>query len=122
MVVESVSTLDLRNLAASRSSSAGPEPALGPNGAGKTNLLEATYMALAGRSCRTRDDREAIAFGESLARVEAEVADGDRKRSFMCSVSRAAGRRHLVDGLPAGAESASCVRRWRCSCRIAWRW
>ena len=87
MVVESVSTLDLRNLAALEVEL---EPGLnllwGPNGAGKTNLLEATYMALAGRSCRTRDDREAIAFGESLARVEAGVADGDRKRSFLCSV------------------------------------
>ncbi|HEX5956239.1 MAG TPA: DNA replication and repair protein RecF [Solirubrobacterales bacterium] len=108
MVVESVSTLDLRNLAALEVEL---EPGLnllwGPNGAGKTNLLEATYMALAGRSCRTRDDREAIAFGESLARVEAGVADGDRKRLFMCSVSRAAGHRHLVDGLPAGVESVS---------------
>ena len=79
MVVESVTTRDLRNLAALEVEL---EPGLnllwGPNGAGKTNLLEATYMALAGRSCRTRDDREAIAFGESLARVEAGVADGDR--------------------------------------------
>ena len=32
------------------------------------------------------------------------------------------GRRHLVDGSPGGAEAAGCGRRWRCSCRTAWRW
>src|SRR4051812_9563042 len=108
MVVESVGVRDFRNLAAC-------EVALGPglnliwgeNGAGKTNLLEATYSALAGRSCRTRDDREAIAFGHSLARSEAVVADDGQSRTFLCSVSRADGRRHLVDGSPASAESAA---------------
>ena len=108
MVVESVDVRDFRNLAPC-------EVALGPglnliwgeNGAGKTNLLEATYSALAGRSCRTRDDRETIAFGQSLARSEAVVADAGQRRTFLCSVSRADGRRHLVDGSPAGAESAA---------------
>ena len=36
-------------------------------------------MALVGRSCRTRDDRETIAFGESLSRTEAIVADGGHR-------------------------------------------
>ena len=76
MVVESVGVRDFRNLAPC-------EVALGPglnliwgeNGAGKTNLLEATYSALAGRSCRTRDDRETIAFGQS-----ARAQRGGRRR------------------------------------------
>ena len=38
----------------------------GPNGAGKTNLLEAAFFALTGRSCRTRRERETIAFAEAL--------------------------------------------------------
>ena len=42
----------------------------GPNGAGKTNLLEALYFGLTGRSPRTRREREVIAFGGDLARVE----------------------------------------------------
>ena len=77
MVVESVSVLDFRNLATCEVE-LGPGLNLfwGANGAGKTNLLEATYTALAGRSCRTRDDRETIAFGQSLARAEATVAAG----------------------------------------------
>lgn len=108
MVVEAVSVLDLRNLAACEIE-LGPGLNLlwGPNGAGKTNLLEATYMALAGRSCRTRDDREAIAFGGSLARAEARVSDRDRSRRFIFSISRSEGRRHLVDGSPAGPEASA---------------
>jgi DNA replication and repair protein RecF len=105
MVVESVAVLDLRNLAACEVE-LGPGVNLlwGPNGAGKTNLLEATYMSLAGRSCRTRDDRETIAFGKSLARVESVVA-GEQRRHFMLAVSRGEGRRHLLDGAAAGPES-----------------
>lgn len=108
MVVESVTTLDFRNLADCEVE-LGPAINLlwGPNGAGKTNLLEAVYSALAGRSCRTRDDRETIAFGESMARAEATVADDGYSRRFLSSVSRADGRRHLVDGTSAGPEAAS---------------
>jgi DNA replication and repair protein RecF len=108
MVVDAVSVLDLRNLVASELA-LGPGLNLlwGPNGAGKTNLLEATYMALAGRSCRTRDERETIAFGKPLARSQAMVADDGRRRAFLFSVSRSDGRRHLVDGAPATVESAA---------------
>lgn len=106
MIVESVSVLDFRNLAACEVE-LGPGLNLlwGSNGAGKTNLLEATYAALAGRSCRTRDDRETIAFGRPLSRTEAVVA-GQQRRTFLCSISRKEGRRHLVDGTPAGPQSA----------------
>ena len=58
MVVESINVLDLRNLAPGELELApGLNLLWGPNGSGKMNLLEATYMALAGRSSRTRDDR-----------------------------------------------------------------
>ena len=108
MIVESVAVRDFRNLAAG-------EVALGPglnllwgsNGAGKTNLLEATYTALAGRSCRTRDDRETIAFGESLSRAEATVGSVGYRRRFLSSVSRSEGRRRLVDGAPAAPDADS---------------
>jgi DNA replication and repair protein RecF len=105
--VESVSVRGVRNLAeATVALRPGINLVWGPNGAGKTNLLEATYMALAGRSCRTRDDRETIAFGGSLARSEAIVGAAPRPREFMFSVSRAEGRRHLVDGSPTDRDSA----------------
>jgi DNA replication and repair protein RecF len=107
MLVERVGVLGFRNLAEAELALE-PEVNLlwGPNGAGKTNLLEALYMALAGRSCRTSSDRETIAFGESVARAEAVVAAGSERRTFLCGVSRAEGRRHRVDGAAAGAEHA----------------
>jgi DNA replication and repair protein RecF len=110
VVVESVGVLGFRNLVACEVE-LGPGLNLlwGSNGAGKTNLLEATYSALAGRSCRTRDDRETIAFGESLARSEATVEAAGLRRRFLSSVSRAEGRRHLVDGAAAGPEAVA----WR---------
>ena len=75
---------------------------IGPNGAGKTNFLEALYFALTGRSFRTGDRRDLIPFGASLARAEARVRGEDGiERTLMASVSRAEGRRHLLDGNPA---------------------
>jgi DNA replication and repair protein RecF len=78
----------------------------GPNGSGKTNLLEALYTALAGRSCRTRTEREAIAFGEPLARVEVELEDGGDASTFLWSLARGGDRRHLLDAAPMTAELA----------------
>jgi len=76
----------------------------GPNGAGKTNLLEALFAGLAGSSCRTRRDREAIALGEPLARVEVDVGEAAERRTFLWSLARAGERRHLLDGDPLTAE------------------
>jgi len=78
----------------------------GLNGAGKTNLLEALYFGLAGRSCRTRAERETIRFGEKLARVEVAIAEGAERRIFLAAVGRDEGRRHLLDGTATGPDSA----------------
>jgi DNA replication and repair protein RecF len=84
---------------------------IGPNGAGKTNLLEALYFALTGRSFRTSDRRELIPFGGQFARAEAHVRDEDGiEHRFLASVSRAEGRRHLLDG---GAASPAALARQR---------
>ncbi len=52
----------------------------GPNGAGKTNLLEALYFGCTGRSCRTSNERDLVAFDAGTARVEVTTVDreGDR--------------------------------------------
>jgi DNA replication and repair protein RecF len=77
----------------------------GPNGAGKTNVLEAVFFALTGRSCRTRREREMIAFGAELARVEALLEpDPDEHLDpivMLASISSGEARRRLVDGSPA---------------------
>jgi DNA replication and repair protein RecF len=74
---------------------------VGPNGVGKTNLLEALYFALVGRSFRTSDRRDLIPFGGSFARAEATLSDDGVESRLLASVSRAEGRRHLLDGAPA---------------------
>jgi DNA replication and repair protein RecF len=84
---------------------------VGPNGVGKTNLLEALYFALTGRSFRTTDRRDLIPFGGSFARAEAKIRDDDGiERTLLASVSRAEGRRHLLDGSPADPATLSRSR------------
>ena len=102
MLVTAVEARPLRNLEQVRIElGAGIISLIGPNGAGKTNLLEALYFALTGRSFRTADRRDLIPFGASFARAQATVRDGDVERVLLASVSRAEGRRHLLDGSPA---------------------
>lgn len=84
---------------------------VGPNGVGKTNLLEALYFALTGRSFRTSDRRDLIPFGAPLARAEARVCDEDGvEHRFLASVSRAEGRRHLLDGNAASPSALAHAR------------
>ena len=67
MRVAALQTLGFRNLAAGGLDlGEGITLLWGPNGAGKTNVLESICLALSGRSTRTRNERETIAFGEGL--------------------------------------------------------
>ncbi len=102
MLVTAVEATPLRSLSDSRIElGEGIVSLIGPNGAGKTNLLEALYFALTGRSFRTQDRRELIPFGGDFARAEVTVRDGDDvEHRLLASVSRAEGRRHLLDGNP----------------------
>ena len=110
MLVTAVEARPLRSLAQARIElGPGIISLVGPNGIGKTNLLEALYFALTGRSFRTSDRRELIPFGGSFARAVATVCSGDGVEStLLASVSRAEGRRHLLDGDP--AEASTIVR------------
>jgi DNA replication and repair protein RecF len=75
----------------------------GPNGSGKTNLLEAVHFGLTGGSCRTRNDRELIAFGSPAARAEIAVEAPDGTNVFSSSIARSGERKVHVDG-PAAAD------------------
>ncbi|MEZ5076516.1 MAG: DNA replication and repair protein RecF [Solirubrobacterales bacterium] len=103
MLVTAIEARPLRSLERARFElDPGIVSVVGPNGVGKTNLVEAIYFALTGRSFRTSDRRDLIPFGGSLARAEATVRDADGlERRLLASVSRAEGRRHLLDGAPA---------------------
>jgi len=103
MLVTALEASPLRSLGGVRVElEPGVATVVGPNGAGKTNLLEALYFGLTGRSFRTADRRDLIPFGAPLARVEVTVRDElGAERVLLASVSRADGRRHLLDGNPA---------------------
>ena len=60
---------------------AGVTVLMGDNAQGKTNALEAIYLTCAGRSHRTRQDRELIRWGAEAAsvRVRAERRDGSHE-------------------------------------------
>ena len=72
--------------------------AAGANGAGKTNLLEALYVGLTGRSCRTSNERELVRIGEKVARVEAHVAAPDGSHVLEVGIAPGEEKRLRVDG------------------------
>ena len=53
----------------------------GENAQGKTNLLEAVYILAAGKSFRTRFDRELIGFGYDSAEILADIESHDREQT-----------------------------------------
>jgi len=111
VLVTAVEARPLRSLARARIElGPGIVSLVGPNGIGKTNLLEALYFALTGRSFRTGDRRDLIPFGDSFARAEAVVRDEGIEHRLLASVSRAEGRRHLLDG---SAAEATTIARCR---------
>jgi DNA replication and repair protein RecF len=72
----------------------------GPNGAGKTNLLEALYFGLTGRSCRTGNEREVVAFDAQAARVEVTTRDRDGEHELAVGFQPGEPKRFRVDGAP----------------------
>jgi DNA replication and repair protein RecF len=110
VLVTALEARPLRSLAQARIALApGVVSLVGPNGVGKTNLLEALCFALTGRSFRTSDRRDLIPFGGSFARAEASIDAGEGvQHRLLASVSRAEGRRHLLDG--SAADPATVAR------------
>jgi DNA replication and repair protein RecF len=70
----------------------------GANGAGKTNLLEAVYFGCTGRSPRTANERELVRRGAQVARVQLELADGERTRRLEVGFEPGEPKRILLDG------------------------
>jgi DNA replication and repair protein RecF len=102
MLVTGVELRDFRTYArASARLGAGLTVVHGPNGAGKSNLLEAIYFGCTGRSPRTRNDRELVAFGAKATRVTVSLLEEGREHELAVGYS-----------VPAGGESA--VKRMWC--------
>lgn len=72
----------------------------GPNGIGKTNLLEALYFGCTGRSCRTANDRELVAFGAQTARVEVSTESETGLHTLSVGFTPGEAKRMSVDGQP----------------------
>src|SRR4051794_990316 len=70
----------------------------GRNGAGKTNLVEALYLGCTARSCRTSNEREAIRFGEKVARVELDLEGIDGVHALSVAFESSGPRRVKLDG------------------------
>jgi DNA replication and repair protein RecF len=70
----------------------------GRNGAGKTNLVEALYVGCTARSCRTSNEREAIRFGEKVARVELDMEGVDGAHAVSVGFESGGPRRVKLDG------------------------
>src|SRR5476649_2479188 len=68
----------------------------GANGAGKSNLLEAIYFGCTGRSPRTRNDRELVAFGEQATRVTVSLLEEGQQHELAVGYSAAAGGESAV--------------------------
>ncbi len=76
-----VESLSLNNFRLFRQASfcfaSGSVAIIGPNATGKTTLLEAIFVASAGRSPRTARDIDLVRWGESFARVDVEFRRAD---------------------------------------------
>ena len=77
----------------------------GPNGAGKSNLLEAIYYGCAGRSPRTRNERELVRFEAQATRVVVRLRDGAQSHELTVGFGTIPGgvraeKRMTSDGAP----------------------
>ena len=71
----------------------------GPNAQGKTNLLEAVYMLSAGRSFRTRFDKELVGFGFSSAEILADVTSHEREQTVRILMQPGQTKKIQVNGV-----------------------
>lgn len=81
----------------------------GENAQGKTNLLEAVYMLSAGRSFRTRFDRELIGFGCDGADILADVTSHEREQTVNLRMQNGRPKRILVNSVKKTAAELSQV-------------
>jgi DNA replication and repair protein RecF len=70
----------------------------GPNGVGKSNLLEALYFGCAGRSPRTRNERELVRFGAQATRVSVRLAEGEKEHTLSVGFEPGQTKRMSSDG------------------------
>lgn len=99
MWVKRIELVDFRNYAhAAVELDSGLNLFLGSNAQGKTNLLEAVYVASAGRSYRASRDADMIRWGQPLFRIVADVQRAPEAVKLEVGISSAGRRFARVDG------------------------
>ncbi len=85
----------------------------GENANGKTNLLEAIYLLSAGKSFRTRYDRELVCFGYSSGELLAEISSHERMHTVKVRITPGQRKQITVNSVKKNAselsETFSCV-------------
>ncbi|MGI5977722.1 MAG: DNA replication/repair protein RecF [Candidatus Limivicinus sp.] len=89
--------------------SGGTNVIYGQNAQGKTNLLEAIYMLSAGKSFRTRFDRELVGFGYDRAEILAEVLSHEREQTIKILLTPGQAKKITVNGVRKKASELSEV-------------
>ena len=79
----------------------------GENAQGKTNLLEAVYMLAAGKSFRTRFDKELIGFGYDSAEILADVVSHDREQTIKILLRQGVAKHITVNAVKKTASELS---------------
>lgn len=84
---------------------------IGPNASGKSNLVEAIGILATGKSFRTSKEKQLLAFGEQIARVEGAIGEEGEKEqreiTFFTSTQGVLHKRYLVNGISRRRSSLS---------------
>ncbi len=76
MILKSLSLSNFRNYKKAKFSFAKETTfIIGPNTSGKTNLIEAIYFLVNGVSFKSEKDKDAVSYGEQMARIEGELEE-----------------------------------------------
>jgi len=99
MHVNYIELADFRNYAgASCGFAPGANVLIGQNGQGKTNLLEAVYFLAAGKSFRTRTERELIRFDAPCARIYGLFFSEGRDQKIEARITQGQKKALLLNG------------------------
>lgn len=71
----------------------------GANAQGKTNLLEAVYILAAGKSFRTRFDRELMGFGNDSCEILADIESHEREQTVRILMKNGLRKQITVNGV-----------------------
>ena len=87
--------------------SSGTNVIYGANAQGKTNLLEAVYILAAGRSFRTRFDRELMGFGNDSCEILADIESHGREQTVRIVMKNGLRKQITVNGVKKTASELS---------------